>query len=217
MRARHLFMAPAAGVAALLCACGGAAPAPLPAPSYHGSPVPAATDDPVYPEPTYVMAPPFGTPDGLAGVAMENSLSNQIGQDVPVSPACPKPLALAGNKKPETFRCHADWDGVAVPFTVTVTNEGGGYFTVQATQLEGLLVASAVRTAWALRNYAISGPLSCSSDLPAATLVPFGKPTKYLCSDGTSYYSVQLDYNPPCEYTFQQCSTQPPFDFSPVQ
>ena len=56
-----------------------------------------------------------------------------------------------------------------------------------------LLVASAVRTAWAQFNYATGNRLSCASDLPLAALVPFGKPTKYLCSDGSQLESVQLN------------------------
>ena len=177
--------------AVLLCACGAGASAAFPQPHYHGSPVPSASADPVYPDPSEVTAPPFNPPPIVVGLEMENALSNQIGRDVSMTPHCVKALKLS--RKHTVVRCYARWGGVAVPFKVTLTKDYGSYYTASSVQLEGLLVASAVRTAWAQFNYATGNRLSCARDLPQAALVPFGKPTKYLCSDGSQLESVQLN------------------------
>lgn len=193
MRLRHVLIAAVAAVTAvLLSSCDTGTPSPFAQPHYHGSPVPSASVDPVYPEPPEVTAPPFNPPVNVVALEMENALSNQIGRDVSMTPKCAK--ALTVKRKPNVVSCYARWGGVVVPFKVTLINDGHDYFTARTVQLEGLLVASAVRTAWAQFNYAIESRLSCSADMPQASLVPFGKPTKYLCAVGTSFDSVQVDH-----------------------
>ena len=70
------------------------------------------------------------------------------------------------------------------------------YYTARTVQLEGLLMASAVRTAWAQFNYAAGSRLSCASDMPQAALVPFGKPSRYLRCDGSSFDTVKINHIP---------------------
>lgn len=57
--------------------------------------------------------------------------------------------------RPTVLRCYAHWDGVAIPFKVTLTNDRHHYYTARTVQL--------------------------ASDMPQAALVPFGKPSRYLC------------------------------------
>jgi hypothetical protein len=210
-----------AGLAAtVLSGCGAAltgAPTPTPtlAEHYHGSPVPTSTSAGFpYTGPAEVtpsgLLPNFGPPEEFVGIDMENSLAGQIGVDAAMTPDCGTPLDASG-KAPKVYRCYAHWGGVAVPFRVTITGGSGGYYTEDTKQLEGLLVASTVRTAWAVQEVNLMGvSLSCDKNLPKAQLVPFGEPTKYLCSDGTSYYSVQLNDVAPANYN------EPYFSFNQI-
>jgi hypothetical protein len=195
-----------AGLAAVaLSGCGTGTPTPTLAEHYPGSPVPTSTSNdfphrgPAEVTPSGLL-PNVGTPDKFVGIDMENSLAAETGVDVPMTPDCGTPLTVSGTA-PKVYRCYAHWRGIAVPFKVTITGESDGYYTEDTEQLEGVLVASTVRTAWAAQEANLMGvSLSCDKDLPAAQLVPFGQPTKYLCSDGTSYYSVQLNNVSPANY-----------------
>lgn len=182
----------------LASSCGGPSAGPaqrLPA-DYHGVPVPPLSTS----TPSLPGAPQSaGTPLQTLTLDMEWDLYRQVGSVIPVQPDCAG--QLTGENVPQTtIPCNAVWNGVAIPFSVTfdISTAGLiGLYSVSVTQLEGLLVGPAILQAWSnyqIQFYGQSDPRSCESDLPAAQLVPFGKPTAYRCAVDTEIFHVELDY-----------------------
>jgi hypothetical protein len=185
-------------VVLLVSSCGGPGPGTtqkLPA-DYHGVPAPPFSTSTASPPGTPQSA---GTPLQTLTLDMEWDLYRQVGSVIPVQPDCAS--ELAGDNVPQTtIPCNAVWNGVAIPFSVTfdISTAGLiGLYSVSVTQLQGLLVGPAILQAWSnyqLQNYDQSDMRSCESDLPAAQLVPFGKPTAYRCAVDTEIFHVELDY-----------------------
>jgi hypothetical protein len=119
---------------------------------------------------------------------VEMMLLPQIRKQVAIPVDCDRSPEPAGVQK--TVTCHATWEGVRVPFGVKVGGSAGTFYQLEVRQLEGLILADAVRDAWASDNH--DGPLSCDSSIPKATLVPLDKPTPYRCAAGTSVYTVRI-------------------------
>ena len=202
-----------AGTVLLCAACGtddNPSP-PLPAlPSdYHGVAITGTPGSPPLPP---APSPQFG-PQIISSAAsytaqtMSNDLAWEIGEQVTVTPDCAS--QLANTSRSSTFVCDARWPGVGigVPFQVAISvdsgsGSGSGY-SVQVTQLKGLILAAEVRQAW-LRRYIQDtyegdgevGTLSCDKSIPSAVLVPFGKPTPYRCAVAGEIYYAEVAPDP---------------------
>ncbi|MBP2322822.1 hypothetical protein JOF56_003207 [Kibdelosporangium banguiense] len=119
---------------------------------------------------------------------VQRILLPQIRKQVTVPVDCDRSPEPTGTQKSVT--CHAIWEGVQVPFGVHVQGAGRPYYQLEVRQMEGLLLAEAVRDAWASEKN--EGPLSCDSGIPTATLVPLDQPTPYRCASGTNVYTVRI-------------------------
>jgi hypothetical protein len=73
-----------------------------------------------------------------------------------------------------------------------VTGAGKPFYGLTVVQLRGLLLADAVRAAFAQAYRTSQDPLSCDRDLPVAGLVAIDQPTRYRCAAGTALYRVGI-------------------------
>ena len=177
-----------AGFAAvmLVAGCGGKQSLPD---DYNAVPVPKRTD---YTPPT-PQAPPLGfaTARDTIQSRVEKVLWPQIRRGQAVVP-----VDCDGSPEPDgtsrTIRCSALWEGVQVPFDVTVSGAGKPFYNVQVKQLKGLFLADAVRDAWASENLSGDAPRSCDGKLPRAALVPLNEPLPYRCAFGTNVYTPTI-------------------------
>lgn len=176
----------------VLAACGGTEEG-LPA-DYRPVDVPPRMTDYVAPSPEIVERPGVGagsTPEDSLRFAVERVLLPQLRVQVAVQPTC------AGSVRPDgttrTVRCHVPWRGVRVPFEVEVSGRGTPFFSLKVRQLEGLLLAPAVRDAWSVERRASDRPLSCEASIPEAALVPLDTESPYRCAVGTDLYRVWIE------------------------
>jgi hypothetical protein len=193
-----------AGVALICAGCGGNYTSPLLA-GYHGATVSAAGDSPSPPAtPTADEENGLqlsGSPRQDLAQQMADSLAWQIGQWESVSPDCDAKLVFTGAGK--TFDCNARWDGISVPFQVSIGGNADPLYSLQVTQLKGLLLAAQVRRSWSERYIedAFATPsegnsLTCDSAIPKAVLVPLNAPTSYRCVVAGSVYYAEISMDP---------------------
>jgi hypothetical protein len=177
-------------VAVLLAGCGGTEES-LPA-DYRGVDVPRRTADYVAPSPesfgTGLAGP---TPEQTVRARVERVLLPQIRQQVVTPVTCAGPVRPDGTTR--TVRCHAPWRGVQVPFDVEISGPGKPFYTMKVRQLQGLLLATAVRDAWSVERKSGDRPLSCEAGMPEVALVPLDTPTPYRCASGTDLYTVRVE------------------------
>ncbi|WP_345636243.1 hypothetical protein [Rugosimonospora acidiphila] len=121
---------------------------------------------------------------------MAIDLRGQTGQQVAVEPDCADALVFDGTTK--TFRCGGEVDGVTVPFDVTIGGSADPLYTMKITQLQGLILASAVLDAWAEDYAGSSEKLSCDGAIPEVAVVPFGKDTGLRCAAGTRIQTLRV-------------------------
>lgn len=121
---------------------------------------------------------------------VETILLPQIRKQAAIPVTCDGSAEPDGTQK--SLTCHATWEGVRVPFDVTVGGLGSPYYQLEVKQQQALLLADAVRDAWSFENSGNDSPRSCDSNIPKATLVPIDKTTPYRCAIGTSVYTVTI-------------------------
>ena len=196
-------MALLAGMALVCGGCGNYEPT-LPS-DYHGVPV-----SPVPGTPSPPPTPSTSVEDGLrlAGTPRQNlaqqmadSLAWQIGQWEPVSTDCDAKLVFKGPTK--TFDCNARWGGASIPFEVTIGGNANPFYTLQAAQLKGLIVATEVRQAWSQRYaedaYVTASEgtsLTCADSIPKVAVVALNAPTPYECTVAGSLYYAEIAVDP---------------------
>lgn len=174
----------------LAAGCGGGAELPA---DYRGVDVPVRMAAYVPPVPRPVPTGPGGRtlPEDVVRGEMEQLLAGQARQAVTVSPVCDRPLQPGGAQL--AAQCSVMVQGVSVPFAVSVSGAGRPFYQVGVRQLRGLLLASAIRDAWADGRRQSGERLSCEAGMPAAGLVTLDGPTPYRCAVGSRVFQVRIE------------------------
>lgn len=174
----------------LVVGCGGAEES-LPA-DYRpvDVPTPTASYQPPSPRPVPTSLGGGSAPEDSARSRVERLLLPQVRQAVTTNPVC------AGSLRPTATRqqvvCTVSYRGLAVPFEVEVYG-GSVFYSLRVRQVQGLVVAAAVRDAWAFEMRSSDRPLSCDAGIPPATLVPMDTATPHRCAVGADIYTVRIE------------------------